>query len=47
VSITFVDLRVLAFQRFKCSRAAVLNRGGVKQFSGGREPLHALQHRKF
>jgi len=34
-------------------RAAVRNRGGaphqggVKKFSGGREPLHALQHGKF
>ena len=25
----------------------VFNRGGVKKFLGGREPLHALQHRKF
>ena len=25
----------------------VLNRGGVKKFPGGREPLRALQHRKF
>ena len=25
----------------------VLKRGGVKKFLGGREPLHALQHRKI
>jgi len=25
----------------------VLNQGGMKKFSGGREPLHALQHGKF
>ena len=25
----------------------VLNRGGVNTFPGGREPLHALQHRTF
>jgi len=25
----------------------VLHRGGVKQFSGGSEPLHVLQHRTF
>ena len=28
-------------------RSVVLNRGCVKKFPGGREPLHALQHRKF
>ena len=28
-------------------RPMVLNRGGVKKFLGGREPLHALQHRKI
>jgi len=27
--------------------AMVLNRGGVKKFSGEREPIHALQHGKF
>jgi len=25
----------------------VLNRGGVKKFLGGREPLQGLQHRKI
>ena len=34
-------------EEIKEFRAVVLNRGGVKKILGGREPLHALQNRKF